>query len=198
MSGLILVSAFVLLLTVAWSLYSEFFGLRPWRDYQNRFRTLYSSYLQKQIAQRRTSEQALYKTPDYQKLKAAVDTAGRAVLPSDREISAQIDLLDRQRAVLTPDFQDARGKVGALTYQLEQIAESEKSAKASKLKELNEARAFTYTLNWPTANGAELRKFNYDDLNNTFTGIMSQKAALVAKRGDQDKGAKDAQESLDG
>ncbi len=32
-------SAFLLLLTVAWSLYSEFFGLRPWRDYQNRFRT---------------------------------------------------------------------------------------------------------------------------------------------------------------
>jgi cytochrome c551/c552 len=197
MSGLILISAFILLLTVAWSLYSEFFGLRPWRTYQNRFRTLYSNYLQKQIAQRRAAEQALYKTPDYQKLKAAVDTAGRAVLPSDREISAQIDLLDRQRAILTPDFQDARGKVGALTYQLEQIPESDKSAKASKLKDLNEARAFTYTLNWPTANGTELRKFNYDDLNNTFTGIMSQKAALVAKRGDQDKSAKDAQESLD-
>jgi len=197
MSGLILVSAFILLLTVAWSLYSEFFGLRPWRDYQNRFRTLYSSYLQKQIAQRRTAEQALYATPDYQRLKAAADTAGRAVLPSDREISGQIDLLDRQRAILTPDFQDARGKVGALTYQLEQIPDSDKSGKASKLKELNTARAFTYDLNWPTANGSELRKFNYDELNSTFTGIMSQKAALVGKRGDQDKGAKDSQETLD-
>jgi hypothetical protein len=115
LSGLILVSAFLLLLTVAWSLYSEFFGLRPWRDYQNRFRTLYSSYLQKQIAQRRTAEQALYATPDYQKLKAAVDVAGRSALPADRQIQEQIDLLDRQRAVLTPAFQDGRGKVGALT-----------------------------------------------------------------------------------
>jgi len=84
-----------------------------------------------------------------------------------------------------------------LTYQLEQIPESDKSAKASKLKDLNEARAFTYDLNWPTANGTALRKFNYDDLNNTFTGIMSQKASLVAKRGDQDKTAKDAQTTLD-
>lgn len=197
LSGLILISAFLLLLTVFWSLYSEFFGLRPWRDYQNRFRTLYAGYLQKQIAQRRAAEQALYGTPDYQKLKAAVDNAGRAVLPADRQITEQIDLLDRQRAVLTPDFQDARGKVGALTYQLEQIPESDKSAKASKLKDLTEAKAFTYELNWPTANGAELRKFNYDDLNNTFTGIMSQKAALVAKRGDQDKTAKEAQVTLD-
>ncbi len=194
---LILVSAFLLLLTVAWSLYSEFFGLRPWRDYQNRFRTLYSSYLRKQITQRRAAEQALFATPDYQKLKAAVDSAGSATLPADRQIQAQIDLLDRQRAVLTPDFQDARGKVGALTYQLEQIPESDKSAKASKLKELNTARADTYELNWPTATGLEVRKFNYDDLNGMFTGIMAQKAALVAQRGDQDKPAKDAQNALD-
>ena len=85
---------------------------------------------------------------------------------------------------MTPDFQDARGKVGALTYQLEQIPESDKSAKASKLKELNDAKADTYELNWPTATGIEVRKFNYDDLNGTFTGIMAQKAALVAQRGD--------------
>ena len=143
LSGLILISAFLLLLTVFWSLYSEFFGLRPWRDYQNRFRTLYAGYLQKQIAQRRAAEQALYGTPDYQKLKAAVDSAGSAVLPADRQITEQIDLLDRQRAVLTPDFQDGRGKVGALTYQLEQTPESDKSAKAAKLKDLTEAKAFT-------------------------------------------------------
>ncbi len=36
MSVLILVSVFLLLVTVAWSLYVEFFGLRPWRDYQDR------------------------------------------------------------------------------------------------------------------------------------------------------------------
>ena len=45
---------------------------------------------------------------------------------------------------MTAAFQTARGKVGALTYQLEQIPESDKSAKASKLKDLNEAKAETY------------------------------------------------------
>src|SRR5260370_13304372 len=135
--------------------------------------------------------------PNHKKQKPAVDAAGRSALPADRQISEQIDLLDRQRAVLTPDFQDARGRVGALTYQLEQIPENDKSAKASKLKALNEARAATYELNWPAANGTDLRKFNYDDLNNTFTGIMSEKSALVARRGDQDKSAKDAQSALD-
>jgi cytochrome c551/c552 len=198
MGTLILVSAFLLLLTVAWSLYSEFFGLRPWRSYQNRFRDLYATYLRKQVGQRRAAEQALYNTPDYKKLKAAVDAAGTATLPADHQIEAQIDLLDRQRAVLTPDFQDARGKVGALTYQLEQIPESDKSAKAAKLKELTDAANSTYQLNWPTANGTQLKNFNYYDLNSMFTGIMAQKAALVAQRGDNDKSAKEAQLALDG
>ena len=37
MSVLLLVSVFLLMLTVAWSLYDEFFGLRPWRGYQREF-----------------------------------------------------------------------------------------------------------------------------------------------------------------
>ena len=50
MSLLILVSAFLLLLTVAWSLYAEFFGLRPWRELPGPVSaTVYSHYLQKQI-----------------------------------------------------------------------------------------------------------------------------------------------------
>ena len=124
-----MIASVLLTLTLVWALYNEFFGLRPWRDYQNRFRTLYGSYLRKQIAQRRAAEQALYATPDYQKLKAAVDAAGSASLPSDHQIQAQIDLLDRQRAILTPDFQDARGKVGALTYQPDKFPKATKAPK---------------------------------------------------------------------
>ena len=32
MAGLVLISVFILMLTVAWSLYDEFYGLRPWRS----------------------------------------------------------------------------------------------------------------------------------------------------------------------
>ena len=198
MSVLILVSVFLLLLTVAWSLYGEFFGLRPWRDYQAHFRDLYSSYLRKQISQRRTQEQAFYTSADYKKLKTAVDAAGATALPEDRKIQAQIDVLDRQRAAMTGTFQIARGQVGALTYQLEQIPESDKSGRASKLKELNEAKAVTYTVDWPNSDGSVApRTFNYDLLNSTFTSLMAQKAALVAQRGVVDKPAKDAQAAVD-
>ena len=54
---------------------------------------------------------------------------------------------------MTDAFQTSRGKVGALTYQLEQIDEKDKSAKESKLKELNDAKAQTFDVAWPVEGG---------------------------------------------
>ena len=55
----ILVSAFLLLLTVAWSLYDEFYGLRPWRSYQRKFADTYARYLEKTIPQQREREKVI-------------------------------------------------------------------------------------------------------------------------------------------
>ena len=56
LSVAILVSAFLLLLTVAWSLYDEIYGLRPWRSHQRRFASVYSAYLEKTIPQQAQRE----------------------------------------------------------------------------------------------------------------------------------------------
>jgi cytochrome c551/c552 len=197
MSPVILISIFLLLLTVAWSLYAEFFGLRPWRSYQEHFRQVYSTYLQKQVTARRTAETDLHNTPDYTKLKATVDSATAAAAPKDRDIQTQVDLIDSQRAAITPSFQDGRGRVGALTYQLEQISMNDKSARASKQKELDAANASQYPVNWPTEKGVVVRNFTAPELNATFTDLMTRRAALVAQRGMNDQPAKDAQAALD-
>jgi cytochrome c551/c552 len=197
MAGLVLISAFILMLTVAWSLYDEFWGLRPWRGYQAEFSRVYSAYLQKQYTQRKSDEQKLYSSPQYQKLVADVKAATDAARSTDQQISQQVDLLDRQRAAMTDSFQTSRGLVGSLTYQLEQISEKDKGAKASKLKELNDAKAQTFDVLWPVEGGkVEPRKFNYQQLNDLFTSIMNSKAKLVAQRGDVDKPAKDAQDKV--
>jgi cytochrome c551/c552 len=198
LAGLVLVAAFVLMLTVAWSLYDEFYGLRPWRSYQREFSSAYSAYLDKQYQQRKSDEQKLYANPEYQKLLAALKAATDAARPLDQQIARQTDLLDRQRAAMTDAFQTARGQVGALTYQLEQIDESDKSGKASKLKELNDAKATTYDVLWPVDGGKqEVKKFDYQLLTDTFTSIMAEKARLVAQKGKADQAAKDAQDKLD-
>ena len=193
MAGVILVCAFILMLTVAWSLYDEFYGLRPWRHYQDQFSTAYSNYLDKQYQLRKVDEQKLYSGDAYKKMSADIKAASDAARSQDQQIGQQIDLLDRQRAAMTDAFTNSRGLVGSLTYQLEQISEKDKSAKDSKLKELNAAKAQTYDVAWPVEGGKiEPRKFNYDQLNSLFVSIMNSKAKLVAERGKVDQPTKDA------
>jgi cytochrome c1 len=197
MAGLVLISVFLLMLTVSWSLYDEFYGLRPWRSYQAEFSKVYSSYLEKQYQKRKADEQKFYATPEYQKLFADVKAAHDAAREQDQQIGQQIDLLDRQRAAMTDMFQLARGLVGSLTYQWEQIDEKDKSAKESKLKELNDAKAVTYEVAWPVEGGKIVpTRYNYRQLNDLFTSIMSAKAKLVAERGKVDQPEKDAQDKL--
>src|SRR5579863_2291375 len=127
MAGLVLISVFVLMLTVAWSLYDEFFGLRPWRKYQAEFSSAYSNYLDKEYKQRRADEQKFYATPQYLKLLADVKAATDAARSKDQEIGQQIDLHDRHRAAMTDSCTTSRGLLDSLTYQLEQITENYKS-----------------------------------------------------------------------
>jgi len=75
MAGLVLISVFVLMLTVSWSLYDEFYGLRPWRKYQAEFSSAYSNYLDKEYKQRKADEQKFYATPEYLKMVADVKAA---------------------------------------------------------------------------------------------------------------------------
>ena len=97
MSGLLLVSVFLLMVTVAWSLYDEFYGLRPWRGYQRDFVGSYESYLNMQIAEEKKVEAALYSAPEYLKLKADADAQAKAVAPTDRQIAQQLALLEQRR-----------------------------------------------------------------------------------------------------
>ena len=195
----ILIAVFVLLLCVTWSFYAEFIGLRPWRSYQQRFASSYSVYLQKQLRDRRAAEKTVYASPDYQKLSAALQQAEAAAKPQDAAIKQQIALIDEQRAAVLPAFQEDRSLVGSLIYDYEIVpnTSSYRSEKQSKLKEMQKAKAKTYTVDWPEGDGKIVeKKLNYDQLNDTFNQLLDQKAQLTAKEGDVDKPVKDAQDAM--
>jgi hypothetical protein len=196
-STVMLVSVFLLMLTVAWSLYSEFFGLRPWRAYQRDFVSVYQDFLGRQVTAQKNAEAAVYSSPEYKKLKSDLDAAQAAAKAKDADFSKQIAVLELQRTAITPAFQNARGKVGALVYQLEIIPESDKSTRASRTKDVDEAKAETYDVDWPLGDGkTEIRHLNYDQVNNTFTDLMAKKAELIGQQAEVDSPVKEAQEKL--
>jgi len=190
----LMIAAVLLMVTVAWSMWDEMYGLRPWRLYQRRFASAYSSYLQKDVSQQRKLEADVYSSPDYKKLAEQADSLEKTAKPKDDEIAQQIGILDTQRAAIGDAFKDARGKIGHLVYELEITPASDKSGKASRLKELNEAKQGPWKVDWPLPDGQieKDKKFTADELNDTFTNLMAQRAALVAERGENDGAAKAA------
>ena len=118
---LVLISVFLLMLTVSWSLYDEFFGLRPWRKYQSRIlQGVFQLSGQSSTSSARRPKQKFYATPEYQKLLADVKAATDAAQTQDQQIG-QADRSARSpaRGHDATRSQTSRGQVGALTYQLE-------------------------------------------------------------------------------
>jgi cytochrome c551/c552 len=195
----ILIAVFVLLLCVTWSLYQEFIGLRPWRSYQSRFAAAYSRYLEKAVRNRTALEAQVKSSSDYQKLEQAVEDAAAKAKPQDAAIEQQIALVDQQREAILHAFQTDRSLVGSLIYDYEIVPNTPeyRSEKQSRLKEVEDAKATTYPIDWPEEGGKIVRRnFNYDQLNDTFNELLNSKALLTAKEGDVDKPEKDAETAL--
>jgi cytochrome c551/c552 len=194
----LLIASLLLMVTVAWSFWDEVYGLRPWRTYQSRFATAYSKYLDKAVQDQKKQEDAVYSSPEYKKLTAQLDELQKATKAQDDEIAKQIALLDEQRTALGDAFKDARGKIGHLVYEYEIVPPENKNAKAKALKEVTDGRKSIWKVDWPLADGKiqQDKPFTGDELNDTFTSILAQRASLVGKRAEIDKPAKAASEAL--
>jgi cytochrome c551/c552 len=194
----LLIASFLLILTVAWSFYVEFYGLQPWRGYQSRFAKAYTIFLRGKIKDEKKSEDAVFSSSEYKALASKVDAAEQTAKTQDEDIAKQIALLDDQRVAIGDAFKDARGKIGSLVYQYEIVPASEKDKKESRLKDLMDGRKSIWKVDWPVADGKiqKDKPFTGDELNEAFTGIMAQRAALVAQRGEVDKPAKAARLEL--
>ena len=67
-SGWMLFSALLLTVSIAWALYDEAFGQRPWKGMQREFVSRYSHYLDSIKAQAGKSEAEVKQDPEYQQL----------------------------------------------------------------------------------------------------------------------------------
>jgi cytochrome c551/c552 len=195
----LLIASMLLMITVAWSFWDEVYGLRPWRSYQSRFASAYSKYLEKAVQKQKKDENAVYSSAEYKALAAKVDELQKATKSQDEQIAKQIALLDEQRAALGDAFKDARGKIGHLAYVYEITPASDTKAKQAANDAVEQARKKDiWKVDWPLGDGKiqKDKPFTGDELNDTFTSIMAQRAILVGKRAEIDKPAKEASDTL--
>jgi cytochrome c551/c552/uncharacterized coiled-coil DUF342 family protein len=184
LSKALFISSALLLLSLGWALYDEVYGTRPYKGYEARFAKVYSRFLRETLPQEAGSELKIKGSPEYKDLDRRMQAAEKAVMPQVSEIDKRVNqyLVPRSLALNEP-FQEVRGHIGALTYQIE-ISKSE-SSKESMRKEIEELKKEVHTVKLPTAGGSiEKLPMDFATMDKNLQDWKAEKAAKLQQRVD--------------
>lgn len=182
MSGALLISSLLLVVTLIWSLYDEVVGQRPWKAYQRDFVQIYSDYLDTAKGRQKNLEQDVKDSPEYSALASAYDEAEAAAKQRTNPIDEQVKKIDAKILdEVTPPFQDTRSWIVAKTYQLE-VAESP-SAKDSIRRDIEKKKQETIRFKLTGDDGQQQQMaMTFPELDALYNGLRDEKARLLAER----------------
>lgn len=180
-SGWMLVSALLLTISIAWALYDEAFGQRPWKHMQREFVSRYSKYLDSIKSNAGKTEAEVKESPEYQQLEADEKAAREAVQPQIQEIDAQVASAQRKLDAVTDTFQNQRGHLTVTNYDIET---STGNAKKKYQDKAAEQRAEKVTIEIPSDDGKSKQKtsLNYAELEALYNQLRDQKADALGKK----------------
>ncbi len=180
-SGIMLICALLLMLVVAWSLWDEVYGQRPWKNMQREFVARETRYLKRLKKQGNATEKEVRASAEYQQLDADAQAAKQAAEPARKENERKIKFIDQQLAAITEPFQEKRGHLTVANYRAETAAGS---AKKSYLDEAQQLQNKPVEVQMPVegTNKTEKKQLNYTQLNEMYTQLKANKAQLLANQ----------------
>jgi cytochrome c551/c552 len=183
-SGILLICALLLTASVAWSLYDEAFGQRPWKGIQQQFVSRYTRYLKSIKPQAGKTEAEVKETPEYLALDDEAKAAQEKVKGETAEIDKKVGQIQQQLDAVTDPFQNQRGRLTIINYNAEI---SSGSAKEKYRKQAQEWRAKAVDVEMPVADSpgkTTVQKLNHDQLEKLFNDFREEKAKLLGQKAD--------------
>lgn len=178
-SGIMVLCALLMTLSLAWALWDEAFGQRPWKGIQQQFVSRYTRYLKSIKPQAGKTEAEIKESAEYQQLDAEAKTAREGVEPEKAEVDKRVTLIQRQINAITEPFQNQRGRLTVISYNIET---ANGSAKEKYRKEAERKRQEVVEVDLPTAEGSAPQKMNYEQLEKLYSDLREQKATLLAEK----------------
>jgi cytochrome c551/c552 len=180
-SGIMLISALLLIGVLAWALYDEAYGQRPWKKAQQEFIARYTRYLSSIKGKAGQTEKEVKESAEYEQLAEEVKAANEKVAPRKKEITGEIKKIDDKLAAVTDPFQNARGQITVINYQIETASDSKK---ASLRQKVEQKKAEKITVNLPADDGSNKttrQELNYTQLQDLYNQLKAKKADLLAE-----------------
>jgi len=186
------IATVILIATLFWALWDEAWGQRPWKAFQEQFKTRYSAFLNTARAKSQDSEKDIEKDPQYAELSTALKKATEDSAAAAKTAREKLDDVSARLLAVQSVFTDRRAYVNALTYELE-TSESA-SAKSSKQKEIDKYKAEQATIEFPDGTR---KKFTFEELEKTYNEIRDERTKLSLELGDVLKPVTAARAKLD-
>jgi cytochrome c551/c552 len=187
-----LVAMLVLMATLFWALWDEDFGQRPWKAFQNEWKSRYSAFLKNAHSQSNTSEKEVESNPEYLALKQAYERASQGAAPRIKEINEKLRDLGAEILAVQNTFTDRRAYVGASTYAIE--TETSDSSKQSKQRDLDKYKQEVTTVKYPDGSS---KTYDYPHLEETYNELRNERTALSAELGELIKPVNEQKAKLD-
>ena len=187
-----LAAIIILMATLFWALWDEAWGQRPWKAFQEQWKTRYSAFLDSERSKSTASEKGVESNSDYAALTQVYEKASQDTKAKGAEVRSQIDDTNARLLAVQSVFTDRRAYVNALTYELETSTSA--SAKASKQKEIDKYKAQPATVEFPDGSR---KKFNFQQLEETYNDIRNEKTKLSLELGEVLKPVTTAKNKMD-
>ena len=181
-SGIMLLCALLLTFSLAWSLYDEAIGQRPWKGMQREFVSRYIRYLKSIKPQAGKTEAEVKEDPEYQKLDDSAKAALENVTPQIKEIDQQVVQIQPKLDAVTDPFQNQRGRISVINYNIETAPPAKKDKYRSKA---NEIKAELVAVDLPAADGSgrtATQRMNYEQLEKFYNDLRDEKARLLGQK----------------
>ena len=196
-SGWMLVSALLMTISIAWALYDEAFGQRPWKGMQQEFVSRYTRYLDSIKENAGKSETEIKESPEYIQLDDAVKAAEGEVKAEADQIQAEVNRVQKKLDAVTEPFQNQRGRLTVINYYVETAKESQKQR---YINEANAKRQEVIEVDLPSDDGTsvETKEFRYAELEALYESLRDEKAKGLAKKAELLKPASELRKKRDG
>lgn len=186
------IAMILLVATLFWALWDEAWGQRPWKAFQEHWKTRYSAFLDTSRSKSAASEKEVESNPDSATLSAAWKRATDASAAQAAEARKRLDDASARLLAVQSVFTDRRAYVNALTYEFETSTSA--SEKAKKQEEIDAYKKKEATVEFP--DGSK-KTFNFPKLEETYNEIRDEKTKLSLELGDILKPATTARAKMD-
>jgi cytochrome c551/c552 len=182
----------ILMATLFWALWDEDFGQRPWKSFQQEWKTRYSAFLKLASSQSVTSQKDVESASEYQAVKLSFEQANQSAAPRVKEINEKLRDVGAKLLAVQNVFTDRRAYVNASTYDIE--TETSPSAKQRKQKNLDAYKQEVATVEYP--DGSK-KQYTFPQLEETYNELRNERTALSTELGELIKPVNEQKEKLD-